>query len=408
MTLLQLQAAPAEQVIERALAHPVIMPGSLISSNDAPLPNGAWKQQIFAEGAHLQIALAQARDAKALAIVIEGAQSAIQAVNPQIVQILTSINFGDMRQPDYVNSDAFSETEVRFGAEPYVLDGTLSLPEGDGPFAAVVIAHGSGPQSRDGTLGPLTAYRDIARGLASQGIAALRYDKRTFAYATALEIDASFTVDSETTDDALAAVDFLRGHVAVDREGIVVLGHSQGGSLTPRILSRDDKIAGGILLAAATRPFSQLLREQLDYIADVNPDAAADAGFASLTDIADKFDKVAEGASYKDAFGEQGSYFQSLQLIDALEEAKGIKQPLLILQGERDYQVTMADFAAWRNAFADDERVTLISYPGLNHQFMAQGDLSRLAIPQDYAIPAFVEAVVIDDMVDWIVSVVMV
>ena len=318
---------------------------------------------------------------------------------------MTSINFGDISQPDYVNSDAFSETEVRFGAEPYVLDGTLSLPEGDGPFAAVVIAHGLGPQSRDGTLGPLTAYRDIARGLASQGIAALRYDKRTFAYATALEIDAAFTVDSETTDDALAAVDFLRGHVAVDREGIVVLGHSQGGSLTPRILSRDDKIAGGILLAAATRPFSQLLREQLDYIADVNPDAAADAGFASLTDIADKFDKVAEGASYKDAFGEQGSYFQSLQLIDALEEAKGIKQPLLILQGERDYQVTMADFAAWRNAFADDERVTLISYPGLNHQFMAQGDLSRLAIPQDYAIPAFVAEAIIDDIVDWIVSV---
>ena len=100
MTLLQLPAAPAEEVIERALAELGISPGSLISSNDAPLPNGAWKQQIFAELAHLQIALAQARDAKALAIVIEGGQSAIQAVNPQIVQFLTSINFGDMRQPD--------------------------------------------------------------------------------------------------------------------------------------------------------------------------------------------------------------------------------------------------------------------------------------------------------------------
>ena len=90
-------------------------------------------------------------------------------------------------------------------------------------------------------------------------------------------------------------------------------------------------------------------------------------------------------------------------MIDALEEAQGIEQPLLILQGERDYQVTMEDFAAWQIAFADDERVTLHSYPGLNHQFMAQGDLA----PGDSAglrHPGVAE-MVIDDIVDWIVSV---
>ena len=174
-----------------------------------------------------------------------------------------------------MNSDAL-ETEVRFGAEPYVLDGTLSLPEGDGPFAAVVIAHGSGPQSRDGALGPLTAYRDIARGLASQGIAALRYDKRTFTYRPRWKLTGP-SLPTAKRNDALAAVDFLRGHEAIDPEGIVVLGHSQGGSLTPRTLSRDDKIAGGILLAAATRSANCCANSSITSL-NVNPDAAADAG----------------------------------------------------------------------------------------------------------------------------------
>ena len=80
--------------------------------------------------------------------------------------------------------DAFTETEVTVGSAPWALPGTLSMPTGNGPFPAVVLVAGSGPQDRDETIGPNAPLRDLAWGLASNGIAVLRYDKRTKAHGT--------------------------------------------------------------------------------------------------------------------------------------------------------------------------------------------------------------------------------
>jgi hypothetical protein len=106
--------------------------------------------------------------------------------------------------PAYVNQDMFKEQEVQVGQGEWVLPGTLSLPVGDGPFAAVVLVHGSGPQDRDETIGPNKPFRDLAWGLASQGIAVLRYDKRTKVYGEKMrEIVTTITVKEEVIDDAL-------------------------------------------------------------------------------------------------------------------------------------------------------------------------------------------------------------
>ena len=88
--------------------------------------------------------------------------------------------------PSYAHPERFQEQEAQIGHGKWVLPGTVSIPQGDGPFAAVLLVHGSGPQDRDETLPPNKPFRDLAWGLASQGIAVLRYEKRTKVYAASM------------------------------------------------------------------------------------------------------------------------------------------------------------------------------------------------------------------------------
>src|SRR5215472_8100489 len=119
--------------------------------------------------------------------------------------------------PPYAHSELFQEHEVQIGHGKWVLPGTLSIPQSDGPFAAVLLVHGSGPQDRDETIPPNKPFRDLAWGLASQGIAVLRYEKRTKVYGARAKADiATLTVKDETIDDALAAVALLRDRTEID------------------------------------------------------------------------------------------------------------------------------------------------------------------------------------------------
>ena len=156
--------------------------------------------------------------------------------------------------------------------------GHLSMPTGSGPFPAVVLVAGSGPQDRDETIGPNAPLRDLAWGLASNGIAVLRYDKRTKAHGTeiASEID-TLTVREEVTDDAVAAVDLLRATPGVDPGRVFLAGHSLGGYLAPRIAAdANGRLAGIALLEANARPLQRLVEDQLAYL-------ASDAGGADPT-----------------------------------------------------------------------------------------------------------------------------
>ena len=162
----------------------------------------------------------------------------------------------------YVRPDAFTETEVTVGSAPWALPGTLSMPTGSGPFPAMVLVAGSGPQDRDETIGPNAPLRDLAWGLASNGIAVLRYDKRTKAHGTemASQVD-KVTVREEVTDDAIAAVDLLRATPGIDPERVFLAGHSLGGYLAPRIAAdASGRLAGIALLEANARPLQRLDR----------------------------------------------------------------------------------------------------------------------------------------------------
>jgi dienelactone hydrolase len=314
---------------------------------------------------------------------------------------------GKYESPAYVKPDTFRETEVQIGKGFFPLTGTLAIPRGDGPFPAVVLVHGSGPHDRDESIGPNKPFRDLAQGLASQGIAVLRFEKRTKQHALSMALLASsLTVKEETVSDAAAAVNTLAANDQIDPKRIFVLGHSMGGMLIPRIAAANDKIAGFISLAGSTRPMEDLFLEQTKYLLSLQGEPN-DESRKVLAQVEQQVAKV-KSAELTDKtpaaelpLGVPARYWLDLRDYDPAEAAKKVPQPLLILQGERDYQVTLADFARWRSALADRDNVKLILYRDLNHLFIEGHDKS---VPAEYFEPGNVAEPVINDIARWIKS----
>lgn len=314
---------------------------------------------------------------------------------------------GNYQTPDYVAVEKLSEIEVQIGKGFFPLSGTLTLPKGDGPFPSVVLVHGSGPNDRDEAVGPNKPFRDLAHGLASQGIAVLRYEKRTRQYGLAMAVlSSSITVKGETIDDAVAAVDLLAAREKIDPKRIFVLGHSLGGYLLPRIIAAQPKIAGGVSLAGSTRPMEDLILEQTRYLLSLDgpPNADLEKQVQQLEQQIAKVkspDLDAKTMGSELPLGVPASYWLDLRDYDPAAAAKELKVPLLILQGERDYQVTLADFARWKEALADNPNAKLITYPQLNHLFMPGKGKST---PVEYLTPGNVDEHVVRDISEWVLK----
>jgi dienelactone hydrolase len=297
--------------------------------------------------------------------------------------------------PAYSKSGSFRSEEVTVGEWP--LPGTLLLPAGKGPFPALLLVHGSGPNDRDESVAGAKVFRDLAEGLASRGIAVLRYDKRTRQHASKMVGLTEFTIDDETVNDAVAAAAFLRGRAEVDARRVFVLGHSLGGYAAPRIGKRDPKLAGLIILAGNTRPLEDLFVEQTAYIASLQKTPGVEKQLEEVKQVAARIKIVKPGEPSQPVLGAPASYWLDLQTYRPAEVARGLKMPILVLQGERDYQVTMADFAGWKAALS--ATATLKSYPALNHLFI-EGE--GKGTPAEYNKPGHVAAEVIEDIAAWI------
>ena len=301
-----------------------------------------------------------------------------------------------------VAADAnFSERDFSVGDGERALPGTLAMPKGNGPFPAVVLVHGSGPQDRDETIGPNKPFLDIARTLAAQGIAVLRYDKRTKARPQDFA-GGNFGVDDETTNDAVIAVDALRKTDGIDPKRIFVLGHSQGGMLAPRIAAVSGHVAGLILMAAPTRPLLDILIEQNRRLAALNDGKIDDAERAAINAIIEQVRITRDpktAATSPTVMGQPAGYWRSIEAVDAVSEAQQVRLPMLLLQGARDIQVVDADWQNWRDAFADDADATFKLYPKLNHLGIAGEGEGSLT---EYQTPGHVDAHLMADVVGWI------
>jgi hypothetical protein len=308
------------------------------------------------------------------------------------------------RPPPYARTNLFREMAVHVGSGQWVLPGTLTMPLGAGPWPAVVLVHGSGALDRDETVGANKPFRDLAWGLASKGVAVLRYEKRTKEYAVAMATNASsITLKDETIDDAVNAMELLKKTEGIDPHRIFVLGHSHGGLAAPRIAEGEPAIAGLIIMAGPTRPMDVVIMDQFRYLASLEGTNSPEAQ-DKLADMEKLMTKVrnltpADASSRELIFGVAPAYWLDLRSYNQVATAKALKQPLLILQGGRDYQVLAADFDGWKKGLGSRGGVTYKFYPDLNHLFITGTGKSR---PAEYDRFGHVSETVVDDIAGWI------
>ena len=307
--------------------------------------------------------------------------------------------------PPYADENQFTEKELVFGTPGWELPGTLTIPRGKGPFPALLLVHGSGPNDRDETIMGNKPFKDLAWGLATQGIAVFRYDKRTYAHGVRLSTSPELlqlTAEEEVIADALSALQLLRKQPEIDTERIFLLGHSLGGYLAPEIARRDGKLRGIILCAAPARALHQLIPEQMEYLFSL--DGHLDTEELQKLEAARK---AVEGINRRTfaatdiipALGGYASYFYSLLNLNPTESARKLSLSILVTQGGRDYQVSKRDFTLWQEALANHPEASFRCYPVLNHLLFPGTGPST---PKEYEQPNHVDEQLLKDIASWI------
>ena len=293
----------------------------------------------------------------------------------------------------------------------YPLHGLLTLPDDTTkPVPAVVFVHGSGASNRDEKVGKLTPFKDLAEGLAAHGIASVRYDKRSFAYGRKMLKEKNITVKEETIEDAVRATQLLRKDGRIDRNRIFIVGHSMGAMLAPRIDAQGGNYCGLILMAGSPYKLEDIILRQnqqamgglnklLQWIAAVQVKKLKKT-FAGLYDLTDE-----EAKKRKFAGGTTLYYFKEMGEHPAPGFLKLSRKPLLILQGEKDFQASAAvDFAGYQTLLEGHDNATFKLYPGLNHAFVPalSDDINKAR--KEYAEERHIGAEVIGDIARWILE----
>ena len=307
----------------------------------------------------------------------------------------------------------WTEVELTVEADPaYPLGATLCLPEGGDAALppVVVLVQGSGSSDRNEAILQNAPFQDVAHGLAELGVATLRYDKRTYVYPecagdTGLDID----IRGEMLDDVNAAIELMRADERVDSERIFVLGHSLGGMMVPAIAAENSDLAGAISMAGSLRRLWEIVYDQNQeaiaaYDAVELPEAqraVLDEQVAQIEADMETFRAGIDGLS-DDAtlLGVPVRYWRSLEEYAGEHFIDELDLPLLILQGDADFQVYAdVDYPLWQEALAGRENVTFCLYEGLNHLMMPTQGLRDTT---EYVTPSHVREDVIADIADFV------
>lgn len=295
----------------------------------------------------------------------------------------------------------FTENTVAIGAEPYLLDGILTVPasaSAQQPAPVCVMLHDYGALDRDNTRGGTKLFADFADLMADYGIATIRYDKRTYAYPDA-PIE---TVKDEVIDDALSAIETAAANECIDPNQVYVVGVGLGAILAPRVANEaDGKVAGMILIGATdNRVIDELYQVNKGEVAAMDADEAKIVKNAVRNIGKMKEEKARELT----VFGRNGYYYWEAEQYDtAAKLLRTLKLPTYFAHGNRDTEVDVDE------GFADLKKdvgpnavfATYKIYRGLNHMLM--NDLSTdLNGQSTYEAEAHLDAQAARDMALWI------
>lgn len=272
----------------------------------------------------------------------------------------------------YVNPAFIDQQEIILKSGGFEMGGTFTFPKNIGHFPVVIFVHGSGPNDRDESIGPNKIFRDLAKGLATQGIGSIRYDKRTYVHGGKMDIN-TLTLKEEVWDDATAAIALAKTLKGTDSTRIYIIGHSLGAMSAPQIAKSNPTLAGIVLMAGNARPLETLLVEQYEYLANVDgkTDLDEQKSISALkTQVKNLNKKILKTDSKDLPMGLSGNYWLALKAYNQVEVTKKLVLPILILQGQNDRQVTMTDFEIWQKALKHKKNVSFKAFVGLNHVFL--------------------------------------
>jgi pimeloyl-ACP methyl ester carboxylesterase len=312
--------------------------------------------------------------------------------------------------------------------------GTLTIPKGDGPFPAVLLIAGSGPQNRDEALFGHKPFLVLADYLTRHGIAVLRVDKRGIGKSTG---DAEAATTHDFAADATKGVQFLKSRKEIDPKHIGLLGHSEGGLIAPMVAAESPSdVAFVVLLAAPGVPCDQLMFAQEAAVARAA--GVPEDAIASSLDLNKRvFDvvmhekdrdqaekKVREllnqhlstlTPEQREAMGGKAFIDAQLRMVlspwfrdflstDPKPTLMKVKCAVLALNGGKDTQVVAEqNIPAIKAALAEsgNKDVTVMELPNLNHLFQT----CKTGSPSEYGrIEETMSPEVLQTVAEWITS----
>ncbi|WP_195574394.1 alpha/beta fold hydrolase [Paenibacillus sp. 1001270B_150601_E10] len=314
--------------------------------------------------------------------------------------------------PSYDKADQYKEEAIVIGEGQFALPGTLTIPtKGEGPFPVVVLVHGSGQNDRDESIGAGKPFRDLAVGLAQEGVATIRYEKITREYPFTSSSNPKFTVNEETTYDAIKALQWAKQDKRIDAKQLYVLGHSQGGMLVPRIIEQDKAglIKGAIVAAAPAGPLEDLMLKQMEAQLERGKQAnLPEATIAQLEAQVTQMKQMLTLIKNKEVSIDNlpadyplpnAAWWMDFRNYYGGEVAKDQKTPLFVIQGSNDVQVGKENLDGWKEALANRTNVDYKLYDKLNHLFIAS---EKPSTGEEYYVPGNVPLEVVKDIAAWV------